>query len=123
MMENTYFLTSTRGRVGLPTALLKLLGLRAGEPVRLTTRARQIIITPLNEPTSGELMADTAESFTVDELAASFSNSELSRLSQTVLQETPADYDVGEFNEAVREAEPIELLPFSQVRLSGRDKE
>ncbi len=35
MMENTYFLTSTRGGVGLPTALLKLLGLRTGEPVRL----------------------------------------------------------------------------------------
>ena len=123
MMKSTYFLTSTRGGVGLPAALLKILGLRAGEPVTLTTRERQIIITPLNEPTSDELMADTTASFTVDELAATFPNSELFRLSQTALQETPADYDVGEFSEAAREAEPIEWLPFSQVRLSGHDRE
>jgi antitoxin component of MazEF toxin-antitoxin module len=122
-MENTYVLTSTRGGVGLPAALLKLLGLRAGEPVRLTTCEQQIIITPLNQPASGELMADTAERFTVDALAATFPHSELVRLSQMVLQETSAAYDVGEFSEAAREAEPIELFPFNQVRLSSCDQE
>ena len=106
-MENTYVLTATRGGVGLPAALLKLLGLRAGEPVRLTTRAQQIIITPLNQPTSDELVADTAERFTVDALTATFPHSELVHLSQTVLQEAPAAYDVGEFSEAAREAGPF----------------
>jgi antitoxin component of MazEF toxin-antitoxin module len=106
-MESTYVLTATRGGVGLPAALLKLLGLRAGEPVRLTTRAQQIIITPLNQPASGELVADTADQFTVDALAAAFPHSELVRLSQTMLQEAPAAYDVGEFSEAAREAGPF----------------
>jgi len=115
--ENTYVLTSTRGGVGLPAALLKLLGLRAGEPVRLTTREQQIIITPLNQPASGALMADTAEQFTVDALAAAFSHSELVRLSQTVLQEAPAAYDVGEFSEAAREAVPSAFLLY---RCNGR---
>gem|GEM_PF-2806141 len=59
----------------------------------------------------------------MDALAAAFPHSELVRLSQTALQEAPAPYDVGEFSEAAREAEPIELFPFDQVRLASHDQD
>ncbi len=108
-MESVYSLMATEQQVGLPAAILELLGLRTGETVNLTTRARQVIITPLSRQAIHE--EDTAESFTIADLAATYSESGLARLSRTVVQEPPADYIVEESHDAATEATSFGVLP------------
>jgi len=46
-MEIVYTTSTNEGQIGLPTRLLEVLGLKAGDPIRVRAGARQVIIAPV----------------------------------------------------------------------------